>query len=316
MQKQKKGKLIRFLFSFTMILAGLVMSLWDIAGKTGEVLSNFGLAFVIAGVASMFHDLALMKLENEETSADISDNLEKKLSSFFASKSGIQLVTQYRRGWDGYYLWAIPTHKQNLFFLGRSVLHRINDDFNKRSLRPAAEVILRKLKEGSNFKILFLDPRTDILNRLIKEEINPSMLEDIATSLGICKSLFDLLDEELKRKNAINYGSLSIKVYDEVPYFAYHRVDESVYVGFYFAGNKGYNSGVYELVDNENKKIFENHFDGILGQPNSTTILELNSYRADKLNFNIEQFEYLREFIAKKLGEPKTSELMNLKTKD
>lgn len=310
MKTMQKGKILRVTFSVTMILAGLVMSLWDLTGKTGEVLSNFGLAFVIAGVASMFRDLALMKLENEETSADISDNLEKKLSKFFPPKSGIQLVADVRRGWEGYYLWATTTRTQELFFAGRSVLHRINQDFKERSLPDAEDVIFRKLTEGCEIRILFLDPRTNIIGRLAKEEGQDldKMLEDIATSLGICKRLYNLLS----KNNVTARAFLSIRVYDEVPYFAYHKVDNTVNAGFYFSTTLGHQSSAYEIIDEKNKKLFSGHFTSIHDRAEKTYILELPIHHRTTPKFNYRLFQEIFESISGTLGEEKTRQLMSM----
>lgn len=153
--------------------------------------------------------------------------------------TGIRQLSEVRRNYSGYYQWVNEQRPQDLFFAGRSVLHRIDADIRARTGATAADVILRRLKEGSKIHILFLDPRIDIIARLADEEgqtLN-AMLGDIDTSLKICRSLAELL--EAQYKDLPPGAELSVRVYDRVPYFAYHKQDREVIVGFYFDSAKG-----------------------------------------------------------------------------
>src|SRR5262249_24088383 len=163
---------------------------------------------------------------------------------------------------------------QELFFAGRSVLHRIDADIRARTGGSAEEILLRRLKENSKIRILFLDPRTDILNRLAKEEGQTlqAMLGDIATSIGICRRLFDLVLQDFP---ALQHGAeLTIRIYDRVPYFAYHKQDDDVVVGFYFLSTKGSSSAAYEIIDEQTKQVFGDHFIHIMYEAATTTLVE------------------------------------------
>jgi hypothetical protein len=215
-----------------------------------------------------------------------------------------------RRNYSGYYRWVNEQKSQELFFAGRSVLHRIDADIRTRTKGCAEDILFRRLKENSKITILFLDPRTDILERLAKEEsqTKEAMLGDIASSLGICRRLYDILCqnfEELKPGSEI-----TIRVYDRVPYFAYHKQDDEVIVGFYFLSIKGSSSAAYELVDPETKQVFDGHFVSILSESVESTLVEFDGARG-RPNFNEALYEELYGFLEQLLGKEKTDELVN-----
>jgi hypothetical protein len=198
---------------------------------------------------------------------------------------------------------------QELFFAGRSVLHRIDADIRKRTKTFAEDVLLRRLTEGSKIKILFLDPRTSILDRLAKEEGQRArdMLADIATSLGICRRLHALLEEQYDKLQP--GAQLGIRVYDRVPYFAYHKQDDIVLVGFYFRSTIGSTSAAYEPVDDVTKRVFGDHFVQIYGDAVESALLEFDGARGRAV-FDVDLFDALSRSIRSQLGDEKTDELL------
>jgi hypothetical protein len=196
--------------------------------------------------------------------------------------TGLRLVAPRRRNFSGYYGWVNERNPQELFFAGRSVLHRIDADIkiNTANRTSSAEnIILRRLKEGSKIRVLFLDPRTNIIERLAKEEGQrlEAMVGDVATSLEICKRLYDLIRDECESISP--RAELTIRTYDKVPYFAYHRQDNNVIVGFYFSSSIGSSSAAYDLVDEETKQLFGAHFDRILSEAGPNSLLEFDGAR-------------------------------------
>jgi hypothetical protein len=226
--------------------------------------------------------------------------------------TGIRLVHGVRRNYAGYYNWVNEQKSQELFFAGRSVLHRIDADIRSRMAGTAEDILFRRLKEGSKIRVLFLDPRSNILERLANEEgqTPEAMLGDIATSIGICHRLHDLLFANFA--NLQPGAELYIRVYDRVPYFAYHKQDNEVIVGFYFHSSKGFTSAAYELVDDTTKQVFGDHFIGIYSEAVTTNIVEFDGARG-RPTFNHKLFDELNAFLQHKLGPEKTDELLNRK---
>jgi hypothetical protein len=227
--------------------------------------------------------------------------------------TGLRLISGVRRSFSGYYQWVNDRTPQDLFFAGRSVLHRIDADIKANSANPdssAENVLLRRLKEGSKIKILFLDPRTNILDRLSREEGQTleALLGDIATSLGICQRLHHLLKDNYKSLSP-NSG-LSIRVYDRVPYFAYHKQDNEVIIGFYFLSSIGSSSAAYEIVDNETKQVFGENFIRIMSDASPNTLVEFDGARG-RPNFNKSLFDELRKVLEEQLTKEKTNQLID-----
>jgi len=103
------------------------------------------------------------------------------------------------------------------------------------------------------------------------------MLTDIATSIAISKSLASTL--ETMSGKLPKTASLSIRIYKKVPYFAYHRQNDDVYIGFYFQRLVGSASGVYEVLDEETKQQFGDHFASIHGASDTRALVEFDSER-------------------------------------
>ena len=227
---------------------------------------------------------------------DTATRVHQLLSDRPPGVTGIRQLSEIRRNFGGYYQWVNEQKAQDLFFAGRSVLHRIDADIRARTGATAADVILRRLKEGSKIHILFLDPRIDIIARLADEEgqtLN-AMLGDIATSLRICRKLAELI--ETQYQDLPPGAELSVRVYNRVPYFAYHKQDSDVIVGFYFDSAKGSTSAAYELVDDETKDTFEEHFVRIRSEAARNTIVEFEGARG-RPTYRAELVEELLEVV-------------------
>jgi hypothetical protein len=299
-RKDNRNHIIRLLFSILLIFLGLSLSLLSSLYEWVKLISDVGLAIMIAGIASTFHEAVIRRLEGEETAAAVAEKVQESLREAPLSASGIRLVSPIRKGYAGYYQWAINNQAQDLFFAGRSVLHRIDADFRNpsRSLGTAEERIAKRLCEGCSVRILFLNPRTDLIERLSKEETqtHKQLLGDITTSLGICQRLYD----NIKQLNLPHSTTLSINVFDEVPYFAYHKVEEQVIVGFYFSSIVGHASAAFEVVDPQTKEFFGRHFDSIMTRANSTYIVRTNPHNG-RPEINSVLMANLKEFLIEQL---------------
>jgi hypothetical protein len=172
-------------------------------------------------------------------------------------------------------------------------------------LQPIELVMLHKLRQGSEIRILFLDPRSNLISRLAAEEgqTRGSMLADLATSLGICHRLYKELEKSSMPPNA----RLHIKIYDEMPYFAYHRDGDEVIVGFYFTSALGSTSGAFEVIDPEPRRLFEGHFAAVYSR--ASDIIEISQNGEPKLNYRL--YGELRDFLTTELGQQRAQGLLD-----
>lgn len=320
---------------FLILLSVIGAELWQWPIWTTAFIRDLGLLMAAVISGTILHE----KLLRDEMFAAFAHELDRKLDARIPGPheiatetaievhkqfcehppdmTGIRFLSDVRRNFSGYYTWVNEHRPQELFFAGRSVLHRIDADIRANAGAGAAAVgaehmLFRRLKENSKIKIVFLDPRTNILERLAKEEGQTlqAMLGDIAASIGICHRLFELIEQNYSTLQPT--AELTIRVYDRIPYFAYHKQDGAVIVGFYFLSTKGSSSAAYELVDDTTKQVFGDHFVRILSEAADSTLVEFDGARG-RPRFNSELFALLKDSIAQRLTQDKTDELLNRK---
>jgi hypothetical protein len=302
------------------LLSALGGEIWHWPAWTTNFVRDLGLLLAVVTAATIFHE----KLLRDEMVSSFNRELDEKLQRvpldaakevhrLFCERpplmTGLRKLSDRRRNFGGYYDWINEQRPQDLFFAGRSVLHRMDADIRARTTgitaqngATAADILLRRLREGSKIHILFLDPRTNLLARLADEEgqTPAEMLGDIKTSLQICCTLADLLNNHWSELPT--GAELSIRVYDCVPYFAYHKQDNEVIVGFYFDSSRGSTSAAYELIDVETKETFQGHFIRIRREAATSAIVEFDGARG-KPNFRKRLVEELLKSIEVSLNE-------------
>jgi hypothetical protein len=307
--KMSTNETIRVLFSVCLIPLGAVMILLHTESPAGTLLSHIGFAFIVAGVLSAFHEAVLRRFEQGEAASAVAEEVHSRLRMGPLSATGIRLVSPIRKGYAGYYQWVMSTGQEDMFFAGRSVLHRIDADFRARGIGNAESILARRLADGAKIKILLVDPRSEIIPRLAKEEgqTPQKLLSDVAISLGVCVRLHELL----KINKSIRADArLDIRVFDQIPYFAYHSVGDQVILGFYFSSSLGYQSAAYEIVDSQTKEFFAEHFRSILSRASDTYVLRINPHSGHP-ELNESLIADLRVHIAKQVGDAPTTRLMN-----
>lgn len=315
---------------FLMMLSVLGTEVWHWLVWVNAFIRDLGLLLAAVMAGSIIHE-KLMRDEMVQVMVDkLDDRMDDgipKLSEIATETArithqifcespprmtGIRLVNDTRRNYSGYYSWVTEQKPQELFFAGRSVLHRIDADIRTRTGNSAENILYRRLQESSKITILFLDPRIDIIDRLAIEEGQSAraLLGDIVTSIGISHRLYELLHQN--SSSLPPEAELTIRVYDRVPYFAYHKQDDDVIVGFYFLSAKGHSSAAYELVDDKTKEVFGDHFVGMLSAAATNTLVEFSGARG-RPNFNQPLFSELIDYFgqAQRLGKEQTAELLN-----
>lgn len=303
---KRSGKTVRLLVSVAFVIVGGLISDLNVAAFWKPIIQNLGLSFIVTGVVSIFYTTSILHLESEEEGDVVSEKVLEKLQNRLPITNGIRMVTHARKGADAYYSWITAPGNPDLFFAGRSVLHRIDYDMKQRGKGSAEKVIAARLKAGATIRVLFLDPRSCLIERLAKEsgQMKEAMLSDIANSLGICQRLYD---QFLKGHRFSSRSRLEIRVYDETPYFAYHKQDDKVFVGFYFMSGLGQDSAAFETLDSETRKLFGDHFATIFSS--ASRLLELIPHRADPL-MDLQLMEEMRTALAETLGEERTAQIM------
>jgi hypothetical protein len=305
-----KNGWLRLTFALALVPTGAVLVLLapGLSLTVSPLLSGLGISLIVAGIVTAFREVAILRLESEEMGEEIATRVHRRLVEAPPTRDvSIRLVSRVRRGYDGYYAWVTSAGARDLFFAGRSVLHRMDADFRARRLPPVEQVLERKLRDGSAVRILFLDPRSELVGRLAREEGQTAtmMLSDIATSLGVCRRLHELL----ARSPLPATAQLQIRVYDEVPYFSYHRQGEHVIVGFYFVTALGSQSAAFEVVDAPTRSFFEGHFTTLFDRSSDRIVLEVSPNRGTPA-FNEELYAELTGHLARSLGKAESERLL------
>lgn len=292
--KKKYARILRITFSLLLLPTGGILVLLGIPDKIGIIVNNLGLSLIVTGIVTLFRELAILRLETAESGENIATLVHQKIYGIQGSSVGLRLAAPIRRGYEGYYNWVTTTKSQKMLFAGRSILHRIQYDFDRLGLGKCEKLLLRKLKEGSEIRILILDPRSNIVDRLAKEEDRESeaLLQNLSESIQIINKLYTLMNGQSFPAKAQMY----IRLYDKVPYFAYHRVDDDVLIGFYFATRLVQTSSVYLIEDENTRNHFEDYFASIFAD--SQPLLELSA-RAHDVWFSKDLYEKIMEHFSR-----------------
>jgi len=303
-------KLLRIAFSVLLIPLGAVFILLSTGNSREQVLIlNVGIALVVAGIVSTFHETVLSQLDsdaNKNAPETIANRVVEKLERRPFPAVGIQLLDSVRSHFDGYFHWTVHEAAEALFFAGRSVLHRIDSDVRRRGLGSAEEAMVLRMQRGATIRVLFMDPRSDLIARVAHDENRNErhVREDLCYSLGVCRRLYQRLQEAPHLA-----GSVAICLYDEIPYFAYHQVGDETIIGFYFAPQMGHTSGAYRVLDGQTQLFFRNHFDFLFAKATDTWIVK-KALNADSVSWNEELFQALRGSLCQTLGEPLVNDLL------
>lgn len=258
--KQDRTKaLLRVSFALIMVLVGaLTVSLTGADGPSAVLPERVGLGFIVAGIVGLFTEFAFGPYWLRARKAD-------QCPFGTLAESGMQLMRHERIGFDGFHRWLTVLGPQEMFFAGRSVLHRMKKDFEDRGLPPIHEALIQKMKTGSKIRILFMDPKWDLIEQIASQEGRTSARElyvDLKTTCSIIGQLW----ERLQHSTAPLPGSIDIRVYREVSQYAYHYTKDlsggrvEMYVGFYFAELLGWQSALFQVHSVDIQKSFERHF--------------------------------------------------------
>jgi hypothetical protein len=241
-----------------MILAGTLMSvvaegrsdLWVIAQRVG-------LGLTVAGIVGLFTEFAFGPYWLRGPDRPVRSPSEGTM--------GMQLISTERTGFSGFHSWVLDLQPQDLFFAGRSVLHRMKKDFTDRGLQTIPQTFVHQMSMDSRIRILFMNPNWGLIEEIAKQEgrSNPRELyADLRDTLGVVNELWQLLQNDKRHLP----GMVDIRVYEEITQYAYHYVSDrktsatTMYVGFYFAELVGYRSALFSVESEQVRDAFGGHF--------------------------------------------------------
>ena len=161
------------LAAYGLFFTGLALILLSVLGSEAwgwpdwlvHFVRDLGLLLAAVMAGTILHEKLLrdemnysFSLELDRRFAALRGDTAKEVHRLFIERppavTGIRQVNDVRRNFSGYYQWVNERQPQDLFFAGRSVLHRIDADIRARTGASAADVILRRLKEGSKIRII------------------------------------------------------------------------------------------------------------------------------------------------------------------
>lgn len=292
----RNSKVLRIALSFILLPSGLVLVLLKLDTNLGLVTSNLGFALIVTAIVNLFHELFISKLEVEDMSRILSNDIINKIERKNHENKGLILASQVRRGYRGYYEWVTADGPLNIFIAGRSVLHRIQADLDALKWGKIEDIIINKLKDKSIIKILLIDPRSNLIERLAREEGRQPehFYANLQESFRTINKIYTII-KEYKIQHCAEF---SIRLYDKIPYFAYHKVNAKVIVGFYFASSITPNSSAYEVTDEYTMEQFEKHFYSIF--ENSIPLIEASTKHLHTF-FNHTEFKEIETYIENKV---------------
>lgn len=84
------SKTIRTLFAFVIILLGIILVMLPLEGTAGTLISKIGLALIVAGVMTVFHEIVLRRTEIEDTVTALKESLLPQLQGVSATVAPIK----------------------------------------------------------------------------------------------------------------------------------------------------------------------------------------------------------------------------------
>ena len=130
---------------------------------------------------------------------------------------------------------------------------------------------------------MFLDPRWEFIEKIAESQQQDvsELRRDLKTTLRICKSLADKLENEKPG------GRLEIAISKEINQYSYHYLKNRItgkiemLVGLYFAGRLGINCPLFTVESEEIQGWFKNHFEDVFRRSE-----KLLYYSHDQVEFN------------------------------
>lgn len=252
-QRLRIKSVVKILIAIIITLSGIILSRYGM-----ETVRNIGQALIVTGFVSIVTEVSFGNYWNYKEEQD----------KIIVHNTDITFMQSPRIGFIEYYKWLVDICPSDVLLAGRSVLHRIEKDIQERKLGNVEDIILRRMEEGANIQILFLDPTWDLIDNIAYREGRKKpeeLYSDLKKSLKIVERIYNKIKCVPNLK-----GSIDIKLYSELSQYAFHSVKNhcdyyneenfETYIGYYLLDSLGWKSGVYKINTDRTRKTFEQHF--------------------------------------------------------
>lgn len=173
---------------------------------------------------------------------------------FAALDRDIYFFDIYRCEMTKYYIrWAEAANKVDIITQSmQTILDNYGDDR-----------LVEWIIEGKIFRVLVLSPSSAAAKIRGKEEEIP-LPNKIATQIKTLQRIYKRARKQVSEGRKKCLGSLEVRLYDGIPYFAYFGTEREIVIGLYFAHKKGLQSEVF-LVDAKSPihDGFQSHFEAL-----------------------------------------------------
>ncbi len=135
--------------------------------------------------------------------------------------------------------------------------------------------LIEWLMRGKKFRILVLSPASAAAKIRGKEE-GIALDRKIVTQIERLKSIYERARQRIATEGGNCSGSLEIRFYDGIPYFAYFGTETEIVIGLYYAQKKGLQSETFMVkTSSPVHNAFQSHFNSLWnGRDEDSTVLE------------------------------------------
>ncbi|MEQ9480858.1 DUF5919 domain-containing protein [Coleofasciculus sp. F4-SAH-05] len=220
---------------------------WKITGDLGT--------FLAAAIAIPFiYESSIRAVDRQIFLSDLENTLEKKLTTTQTSSPRV------------YEIGRLPL-QQKVAFLQEAkrevvqigvALSSFTSYFEQRPFSECKQPVMELLQRGVNFKILILDPDSEIAKNYANDRGEPNLVDKIRQSLITLSRLRD------EFRAASLPGSFELYLYSHFPYGNVIMVDPEeedgcAFISHYLHGTKRADTPVFEVYKSSNPMLFEKY---------------------------------------------------------
>jgi len=292
----------RLEYTIIMLLGGIILcgfcAFFNIPPKVAMFGNSLGLALIVSGLVLLYEEI--MDIKVGPRYKEYFDEILSRLPP------GLRKIVDERRDYTKYQEWVGIKEKCDLFFAGHSVLNRIQADFAALPIKTVESAVIRKLKNGSVIKILFLDPSWEYVEEIVaSQNQHPNeFYHHLRETLNVVKAIAKTLENKPSLP-----GELEIKMCRSDLRYSYHRIkcvesgEVDMLVGFYFASMVGIRSPLFRVETKDIQAYFNNHFKEIFEARQTKSLFVYNGHEK---RFYTEHHSACLSFLEQKINQLKT----------